>query len=81
MEGGKAYMKLERYERGVFATFTKRGSALYEADRRGRERYSEPENDVLYHVCSVSIAWSLNFHDASKLECTEGSTIFSSDNH
>ena len=37
MEGGKAYMKLERYERGVFATFTKMGSALYDADRRRGE--------------------------------------------
>ena len=33
--GGKAYMKLKRYERVGFDSFSKRGSALYEADRRG----------------------------------------------
>ena len=48
-----AYMKVERYERGVFDSFSKRGSALYEADKG--ERYSEPKNDVLYRICSVSI--------------------------
>ena len=57
--GGKAYMKLKRYERGVFDCFSRRGSALYEADRRGGEQYFEPENDVPYRICSVSIARSL----------------------
>ena len=33
--GGKAYMKLKRYERVGFDSFSKRGSALYEAERRG----------------------------------------------
>ena len=33
--GGKAYMKLKRYEQGLFEYFSKRGSAQYEADRRG----------------------------------------------
>ena len=45
----------------VFDSFSKRGSALYEADRRGGgggEPYSEPENGVPYHVCLVSIARS-----------------------
>ena len=61
--GGKAYMKMKRYERGVFDSFSKRGSALYEADRRGGgERYMEPENDVPYRICSVSIARSLSCH-------------------
>ena len=53
-------MKLKRYERVGFDSFSKRGSALYEADRRGGgERYSEPEIDVPYCICSVSIARSL----------------------
>ena len=52
-------MKLKRYERGVFDSFSRRGSALYEADRRGGEQYFEPKNDVPYRICSVSIARSL----------------------
>ena len=52
-------MKLKRYERGVFDSFSRRGSALYEADRRGGEQYFEPENDVPYRICSFSIARSL----------------------
>ena len=28
-------MKLKRYEQGLFEYFSKRGSAQYEADRRG----------------------------------------------
>ena len=60
--GGKAYMKLKRYERGVFDSFSRRGSALYEADRRGGEQYFEPKNDVPYRICSVSIARSLRSH-------------------
>ena len=39
--GGKAYMKLKRYERGFFDSFSKRGSALYEADMRGGQQYSD----------------------------------------
>ena len=58
--GGKAYMKLKRYERGVFDSFSKRGSTLYEAVTRGGERYPEPENEVPYHICSLSIARSLS---------------------
>ena len=56
---GKAYMKLKRDERGEFGIFSKRGYELYEADGRGGEHYLKPENDVPYHVCSVSIARSL----------------------
>ena len=52
-------MKLKRYERGVFDSFSRRGSALYEADRRGVEQYFEPKNDVPYRIRSVSIARSL----------------------
>ena len=33
--GGKGYMKLKRYERVGFDSFSKRGFALYEADKRG----------------------------------------------
>ena len=58
---GKAYTKLKRCERGVFDSFSKRGSALYEADRRGGEQYLEPEKDIPYRICSVSIARSLIF--------------------
>ena len=57
--GGKAYMKLKSDERGEFDTFRKRGSALHETVRRGGKHYLKPENDVPYHVCSVSIAQSL----------------------
>ena len=52
-------MKLKSNERVEFDTFSKRGSALYETVRRGGEHYLKPENDVPYHVCSVSIARSL----------------------
>ena len=51
-------MKLKSNERVEFDTFSKRGSVLYETVRRGGH-YLKPENDVPYHVCSVSIAWSL----------------------
>ena len=44
---------------GPFDTFSKRGSALYETVSRGGEHYMKPENDVPYHICSVSIARSL----------------------
>ena len=55
----KKYVKLKSDKQGEFDTFSKRGSALYETVRRGGEHYLKPENDVPYHVCSVSIAWSL----------------------
>ena len=48
-------MKLKRCERGFFESFSKRGSALYEADRRGWQQYSEPKNDVMYRFCMISI--------------------------
>ena len=41
----QCFLKI-RYERGVFDSFSRRGSALYEADRRGGEQYFEPENYV-----------------------------------
>ena len=49
-------MKIKRCKRGFFGSFSKRGSALYEADRRGGgKQYSEPKNDVMYRFCMISI--------------------------
>ena len=33
--GGETYLKLKRYKGVDFDSFSKRGSVLYEADRRG----------------------------------------------
>ena len=41
--GGKVYKKLKRYEWAVFDSFSKRGSALYEADRRGASNILSPK--------------------------------------
>ena len=54
-------MKLKRDERGEVGTFSKRWYALYETVKRGGEHYLKAENYVPYHVCSLSIAWSLTF--------------------
>ena len=34
--GGEAYLKLKRYERVVFNSFSKRGSALYGSEERDK---------------------------------------------
>ena len=48
-------MKLNRCERGFFESFSKRGSAQYEADRRGGKKYYEPKNDIMYRFCMILI--------------------------
>ena len=46
-------MKLKRCEQGFFES--KRGSAQYEADRRGGKKYYEPKNDIMYRFCMILI--------------------------
>ena len=58
--GGKAYMKLKSNERVEFDTFCKGGLCYIKLSGGVGEHYLKSENDVPYHVCSVSIAWSLN---------------------
>ena len=49
--GGKAYMKLKRYERGIFDSFSKRGCALYKAYRRVESNIPNPK--MMSHIAYV----------------------------
>ena len=55
---GQGIYEAQKIRMRGFDSFNKRGSALYEADKRG-EQYSEPKSGVPYYVCLISIDRSL----------------------